>query len=86
MDRRSSFILLLVWVALAPILWGSVAEVGTSGDGWLSQFRSAGGSYGIFRVLGYLSLALLIPSLLGVPGGTAGSRTGARMMLLLPKY
>ncbi|MEN8150185.1 MAG: hypothetical protein ABFS86_10200, partial [Planctomycetota bacterium] len=84
MDRRAPYVLLLVWVALAPILWGSVAEVGRgAGDDWLSHFRAAGGAYGIFRIAGYLSLALLIPWLLGTPGGDAGTRTGGRMLLLL---
>ena len=83
MDRRAPFVVLVVWVAVAPLLWGSVAEVGTPGEGWLSEFRAAGGSYAVFRILGYLCLALLIPSLLGRFGGDRGTRFGARMLLML---
>jgi len=83
MDRRAPFVVLVIWVAVAPILWGSVAEVGTPGAGWLSEFRSAGGPYAVFRFLGYLTLALLIPSLLGRFGGDRCTRLGTRMLFLM---
>ena len=38
------------------------------------SFRAAGGSYAVFRLLGYAALALLIPPLLGRLGVTRFAR------------
>lgn len=83
MGNRASFLLLLIWIAAAPLLLGSVPWYSfQESGGAVRTFFAAGGTYAVFRILGYLALGLLIPGLLARPSESPWSRTGTRMLLL----
>lgn len=65
MNRRIPFVLLLVWIALAPVFLGSVPEANVGTGSAFARFLSAGGGYALFRAIGYVALGFLLPILLG---------------------